>query len=145
MHDHFITFATRSKSTNPRHQAYDYAYNMGAHIASCSFGPAEPNLQPTPQEVEEMWNETKFYKTALDPMVKKGMLVVAAAGEGPGGQGARGGKTARLEVEGREGTGPGICKPLPCKFVWYTLNPVCRTASSRLATLNRFFLPIARQ
>ncbi|KAG2495302.1 hypothetical protein HYH03_006574 [Edaphochlamys debaryana] len=61
-------------------KAYDYAVRMGAHVASCSFGPAEPNLSPGPGDVDSNWRETKFYQTALEPLAQKNMLIVAAAG-----------------------------------------------------------------
>lgn len=61
-------------------KAYDYALRMGAHIVSCSFGPSAPSYFPTQSEVRSMANETRFYETALSPLISKGVLVVAAAG-----------------------------------------------------------------
>lgn len=61
-------------------RAYDYALKMGAHVASCSFGPAEPRMNPTENQKAAMFNETRFYEQALLPMKIKGMLIVSAAG-----------------------------------------------------------------
>ncbi|KXZ46875.1 hypothetical protein GPECTOR_40g609 [Gonium pectorale] len=61
-------------------KAYDYALRMGAHVVSCSFGPSQPNPTPSPAEMEAMWTEARLYRTALEPLVKKNMLIVAAAG-----------------------------------------------------------------
>ncbi|GFR42082.1 hypothetical protein Agub_g2923 [Astrephomene gubernaculifera] len=61
-------------------RALDYAHNMGAHIVSCSFGPQLPNLFPSKAEQDTMWNETKAYQKALRPLVRKDMLIFAAAG-----------------------------------------------------------------
>ena len=48
---------------------------------SCSFGPETPNLEPSAADRSIMWNETRFYRKAVQPMVDKGMLIVAAAGK----------------------------------------------------------------
>ncbi|KAG2487149.1 hypothetical protein HYH03_014262 [Edaphochlamys debaryana] len=60
--------------------AYAYALRMGAHIVSCSFGPAQPNLQPMPYEVAEMKGQAAVYGNAVGPLEAKGVLLVAAAG-----------------------------------------------------------------
>ncbi|KAG2435742.1 hypothetical protein HXX76_006938 [Chlamydomonas incerta] len=61
-------------------EALDYAYRMGAHVVSCSFGPSEANMNPQPWELEGMVAERNLYRAALEPLVKKNMLIVAAAG-----------------------------------------------------------------
>lgn len=62
-------------------KAYDYAYRMGAHVVSCSFGPAEPNMKTiSPDELAAYVAERNLYRAALQPMVDKNMLIIAAAG-----------------------------------------------------------------
>jgi hypothetical protein len=53
---------------------------MGAHIVTCDFGPARPNLAPTAGELAVMQRETDLYRSALQPLVDKGVLVVTSAG-----------------------------------------------------------------
>lgn len=61
-------------------KAYDYATKMGAHVVSCSFGPSSPNMNPSPQDLQSMRNETRFYESAIYPLIQKGALVFSAAG-----------------------------------------------------------------
>ncbi|KAG2435743.1 hypothetical protein HXX76_006939 [Chlamydomonas incerta] len=62
-------------------KAYDYAYRMGAHVVSCSFGPAEPNMKTiSADELAAYVAERNLYRAALQPMVDKNMLIIAAAG-----------------------------------------------------------------
>jgi subtilisin family serine protease len=61
-------------------KAFDYALQMNAHIISCSFGPAFPNINPTILQLSQMQNETRFYEMALKPLQEKDILIVAAAG-----------------------------------------------------------------
>ncbi|KAG2501727.1 hypothetical protein HYH03_000227 [Edaphochlamys debaryana] len=62
-------------------KAYDYALTMGAHVVSCSFGPREPNLSPPDYAASDRdEQESNLYAAALQPMVDRNMLIVAAAG-----------------------------------------------------------------
>lgn len=60
--------------------AYDYAFQMGAHIVSNSFGPSSPNYNPTPYERSEDANRNRIYEMAVRPLMEKEVLLVAAAG-----------------------------------------------------------------
>ncbi|PNH09543.1 Subtilisin NAT [Tetrabaena socialis] len=60
--------------------AYDYALRMGAHVVSCSFGPHSPNLQPTSSDLAQAAQEVRLYERAVQPLARKGVLLVAAAG-----------------------------------------------------------------
>ncbi|KAG2493550.1 hypothetical protein HYH03_008364 [Edaphochlamys debaryana] len=62
-------------------RAYDYALKMGAHVVSCSFGPAAPNLNSLDTAAAERdAQETNLYAAQIQPMADKNMLIVAAAG-----------------------------------------------------------------
>ncbi len=69
-------------------KAYDYAYRMGAHVVSCSFGPNQP-VPTSPEksestvsvnELADNISEGSLYRAAIQPLVKKNMLIIAAAG-----------------------------------------------------------------
>ncbi|GIL48805.1 hypothetical protein Vafri_5235 [Volvox africanus] len=60
--------------------AYDYAYRMGAHIVSNSFGPAQVNTNPTQYDRDQSRAQTRLYQRAVQPLADKGVLLVAAAG-----------------------------------------------------------------
>ncbi|KXZ48951.1 hypothetical protein GPECTOR_24g241 [Gonium pectorale] len=60
--------------------AYAYALRMGAHIVSCSFGPAAPNLAPAPYQLVQMAAQERLYGSAVQPLADRGVLLVAAAG-----------------------------------------------------------------
>ena len=61
--------------------AFDYAAKMGAHVASCSFGSSYAyGFTPTAAAPSYQSQYTQAYKTAMQPLADKGVLVVAAAG-----------------------------------------------------------------
>jgi hypothetical protein len=78
--------------------AYDYAFRMGAHIVSNSFGPESPTFNPTAWQKEDAINQNRLYERAIKPLSDKGVLLVAAAGawDGMGGAGRQSTSTPRL-------------------------------------------------
>ncbi|KXZ48945.1 hypothetical protein GPECTOR_24g235 [Gonium pectorale] len=58
--------------------AYAYALRHGAHIVVCSFGPDRANVAGP--QLQQRLVEEQVYKTAVDPLSKKDVLLVAAAG-----------------------------------------------------------------
>lgn len=75
-----VTGPDNSYDTGKIFEAFNYAIKMGAHIISCSFGPAGFPLKLSPSAQGTVLNETKFYGDAISAAAKANIFVAAASG-----------------------------------------------------------------